>query len=65
QRERARKGFCSAGAAQRCLSAFSGISPPFRPSRRLMTATGHRLEMTIRFTLWGQITGVVGQPTRA
>ncbi|MFD7409390.1 IS6 family transposase [Streptomyces sp. NPDC059866] len=65
QRERARKGFCSAGAAQRCLSAFSGISPPFRPSRRLMTAPGHRLEMTIRFTLWDRTTGVVGQPTRA
>jgi putative transposase len=30
-----------------------------------MTATEHRLEMTIRFTIWDQITGVVGQPTRA
>ncbi|MCX4499725.1 IS6 family transposase [Streptomyces sp. NBC_01728] len=65
QRERAMKGFRSVGAAQRFLSAFSGISPHFRPSRHLMTATEHRLEMTIRFTIWDQITGVVGQPTRA
>ncbi|MCX4461732.1 IS6 family transposase [Streptomyces sp. NBC_01728] len=65
QRERAMKGFRSVGAAQRFLSAFSGISPHFRPSRHLMTATEHRLEMTIRFTIWDQITGVVGQPARA
>ncbi|MFC5959332.1 IS6 family transposase [Streptomyces pratens] len=31
QRERAMKGFRSVGAAQRFLSAFSGISPHFRP----------------------------------
>ncbi len=31
QRERATKGFRSVGAAQRFLSAFSGISPRFRP----------------------------------
>ncbi|MCX4404812.1 IS6 family transposase [Streptomyces sp. NBC_01764] len=65
QRERAMKGFRSVGAAQRFLSAFSGISPHFRPPRHLMTATEHRLEMAIRFTIWDQITRVVGQPTRA
>ena len=65
QRERAMKGFRSVGAAQRFLSASSGISPHFRPPRHLMTATEHRLEMTIRFTIWDQITRVVGQPTRA
>jgi putative transposase len=32
QRERAMKGFRSTGAAQRFLSAFSGISPHFRPA---------------------------------
>ncbi|WP_309050597.1 IS6 family transposase [Streptomyces sp.] len=32
QRERAMKGFRSAGAAQRFLSAFSGISPHFGPA---------------------------------
>ncbi len=31
QRERAMKGFRGVGAAQRFLSAFSGISPHFRP----------------------------------
>ena len=39
QRERAMKGFRSVGGAQRFLSAFSGISPHFRPRRHLMTAT--------------------------
>jgi putative transposase len=65
QRERAMKGFRSPGAAQRFLSASSGISPHFRPRRHLMTAPEHRLEMTIRFTIWDQITGAVGQPPRS
>jgi len=56
QRERAMKGFRSTGAAQRFLSAFSGISPHFRPRRHLMTAPGYRAEMTIRFTIWDQVT---------
>ncbi|MFE7113654.1 IS6 family transposase [Streptomyces sp. NPDC057600] len=42
QRERAMKGFRSVGGAQRFLSAFSGISPHFRPHRHLMTASDHR-----------------------
>ncbi len=46
RRERAMKGFRSVGAAHRFLSAFSGISPHFRPRRHLMTASGHRAEMT-------------------
>jgi putative transposase len=50
------KGFRSAGGAQRFLSAFSGISPHFRTRRHLRTATEHRAEMTIRFTLWDHIT---------
>ena len=57
QRERAMKGFRSVGAAQRFLSAFSGISPHFRPRRHLMTAPGYRAEMTIRFAIWDQVTG--------
>ncbi|MEW2491844.1 IS6 family transposase [Streptomyces sp. NPDC048411] len=56
QRERAMKGFRSVGGAQRFLSAFSGISLHFRPRRHLITAAEHRLEMTIRFTIWDQIT---------
>jgi putative transposase len=58
QRERAMKGFRSTGAAQRFLSAFSGISPHFRPRRHLMTAHDYRAEMTVRFAIWEQITGV-------
>jgi putative transposase len=63
QRERAMKGFRSIGGAQRFLSAFSGISPHFRPHRHLMTAPDHRAEMTIRFAIWDQITGTASRPT--
>ncbi|MFG2480872.1 IS6 family transposase [Streptomyces fagopyri] len=65
QRERVMKGFRSVGAAQRFLSAFTGISPHFRPRRHLMTGTRHRAEMTVRFTIWEQITGVTGRPAAA
>ena len=65
QRERAMKGFRSAGGAQRFLAAFSGISPHFRPPRHLMTAPDHRLEMTIRFTIWDHITENIGLPAAA
>ena len=65
QRERAMKGFRSPGAAQRFLSAFSGISPHFRPPRHLMTASDHRLEMTLRFTIWAHITSTTGLSTAA
>ncbi|MBL3671230.1 IS6 family transposase [Streptomyces sp. M2CJ-2] len=65
QRERAMKGFRSVCGAQRFLSAFSGISPHFRPRRHLMTAPGYRAEMTVRFAIWGQITGAATPPTAA
>ncbi|MGV4892269.1 IS6 family transposase [Streptomyces viridosporus] len=65
QRERAMKGFRSTGGAQRFLSAFSGISPHFRPRRHLMTALDYRAEMTIRFAIWEQITSAAGRPTTA
>ncbi|MEU6911619.1 IS6 family transposase, partial [Streptomyces coeruleorubidus] len=55
----------SVGAAQRFLSAFSGISPHFRPRRHLMNAPDHHTEMTTHFAIWDQITGTVGQPTAA
>jgi putative transposase len=58
QRERAMKGFRSVGGAQRFLSAFSGISPHFRPRRHLTPAHHYRAEMTVRFAIWDQITGV-------
>ncbi|WP_327311563.1 MULTISPECIES: IS6 family transposase [unclassified Streptomyces] len=65
QRERAMKGFRSTGGAQQFLSAFSGISPRFRPRRHLMTATQYRTEMTTRFAIRDQITGATDQPTAA
>jgi putative transposase len=63
QRERA-MGFRSVGGAQRFLSAFSGISPHFRPRRHLMPAHDYRAEMTVRFAIWEQITGVASLATR-
>lgn len=65
QRKRAMKGFRSTGAAQRFLSAFSGISPHFRPHWHLMTAPNYRAETTVRFTIWDHIAGKVGQPATA
>jgi putative transposase len=65
QRERAMKGFRSVGGAQRFLSAFSGISPHFRPHRHRLSAHDYRAEMTIRFAIWEQITGVSGLSTMA
>ena len=59
-RERAMKKFTSPGGAQRFLSAFSGISPHFRPRRHRLTAAQYRHEMTTRFTTWNE---VVGLPT--
>jgi len=58
QRERAMKRFTSPRHAQRFLSAFSRISPHFRPRRHLPSANGWRHEMADRFTVWNQITGV-------
>jgi putative transposase len=57
QRERAMKRFTSPGHAQRFLSAFSGISPHFRPGRHRLDAEEYRREMTDRFTTWNEVTG--------
>jgi putative transposase len=57
QRERVMRKFTSAGHAQRFLSAFSGISPHFRPRRHRLTAEEYRREMDTRFTTWNEITG--------
>jgi putative transposase len=59
-RERAMKRFTSPGHAQRFLSAFSGISPHFRPRRHRLGASEYRREMDTRFSTWNQ---VVGLPT--
>jgi putative transposase len=65
QRERAMKYFRSPGAAQRFLSAFSGISPHFRPRRHRLTAAQHRFEMTLRFTIWDHVTSSGSMTTAA
>jgi putative transposase len=57
QRERAMKRFTSPGHAQRFLSAFSGISPHFRPGRHRLVAQEYRREMANRFTTWNEVTG--------
>jgi putative transposase len=57
QRERARRHFRSPGGAQRFLSAFSGISPHFRPRRHRLSAEDYRRERDTRFTTWTEITG--------
>jgi len=46
-RERAMKRFTSAGHAQRFVSAFSGISPHFRPGRHRLRADEYRRDMTV------------------
>jgi putative transposase len=55
--ERSMRGFHSPGGAQRFLSAFSGISPHFRPRRHRLPATGYRATMSGRFSVWNEITG--------
>src|SRR6476659_2480157 len=57
QRERAMKRFTSIRHAQRFLSAFSGISPHFRPRRHLLSAADYRQVMADRFAVWNEITG--------
>ena len=56
-RERAMKRFRTPGAAQRFLAVFSVISPHFRPRHRL-TADDYRTEMTRRFAVWNEVTGL-------
>ena len=57
QRERVMKRFTSIRHAQRFLSAFSGISPHFRPRRHLLSAPDYRQVMADRFAVWDEITG--------
>ena len=58
QRERAMKRFRTPGAAQRFLAVFSMISPHFRPRRHRLTADDYRTEMTWRFAVWNEVTGL-------
>ena len=62
QQERAMRSFRSPGGEQRFLSAFSGISPRFRPRRHLLSAQEYRREMDTRFLTWNE---VIALPTVA
>ncbi|MFE7478411.1 IS6 family transposase, partial [Streptomyces sp. NPDC057575] len=42
----------------RFLSAFSAISPHFRPRRHRLTARDYRAEMATRFATWNDVTGL-------
>jgi putative transposase len=57
-RERAMKKFASPGGAQRFLSAFSEISPHFRPRRHRLRADAYHREMTSRFATWNDVVGL-------
>jgi putative transposase len=57
-RERVMKKFTSPGGAQRFLSAFSGISPHFRPRCHRLGANAYRREMADRFSFWNEVTGL-------
>ena len=58
QRERAMKRFRTPGAAQRFLAVFSMISPHLRPRRHRLIADDYRTEMTRRFAVWNEVTGL-------
>ena len=58
QRERAMKRFRTPGAAQRFLAVFSVISPHFRPRRHRLTADDYRTQMTRRFAVCNEVTGL-------
>ncbi len=57
-RERAMNKFTSPGGAQRFLSAFSAISPHFRPPRHRLRADAYRHVMADRFSTWNEVTGL-------
>jgi putative transposase len=52
------KRFASRGHAQRFLSAFSSISPHFRPRPHRLTADEYRREMAVRFATWTEVTAL-------
>jgi hypothetical protein len=58
QRERAMKRFISPGHAQRFLSAFSGISPHFRPRRHCSTPRNTAARWPTASVPGGLFTGV-------
>ena len=57
QRARRLQGCPSPGQAQRFLSAYGPIAPPFRPRRPLGSASAERQEMRPRFESGAEMTG--------
>jgi putative transposase len=58
QRERRMQGFKSPGHAQRFLAAYGPIAQHFRPRRHRFSAPAYRQEMSQRFQLWREVTGL-------
>ncbi|UUE28740.1 IS6 family transposase (plasmid) [Rhodococcus qingshengii] len=58
QRVRAMKRFKSVAQGQRFLSAFSSISPHFRPGRHRLSAPEWRTEMADRFAVWQEVAAI-------
>jgi putative transposase len=58
QRERRMQGFKSPGHAQRFLAAYGLIAQHFRPRRHRLSAPVYRHEMSQRFQIWREVTGV-------
>jgi putative transposase len=58
ERERRRRGFKSAGHAQRFLSAYELIASHFRPRRHRLEAQDYLYEMKERFQIWRELTGI-------
>jgi putative transposase len=52
------KRFHTPGAAPRFLAVFSVICPHFRPRRHRLTADDYRSEMTRRFAVFTEVTGL-------
>jgi putative transposase len=58
EQKRAMNRFKTPGHAQRFLSAFSGISPHFRPRRQRLRAAAYRHELAARVQTWREVTGL-------
>jgi putative transposase len=59
ERERCMQRFKSPGHAQQFLSAYGPIASHFRPRRHLHRAGEYRREMTQRYEVWWEVTGLV------
>jgi putative transposase len=58
QRERRMQGFKSPGHAQRFLAAYGPIAQHCRPRRHLLPVPVYRQELSQRFQIWRDVTGL-------